>query len=120
VIVVLSWLFNGVDASGVSVIVSVVDCPGVSVTGLGPATVSPLDVDADSVTLSAWFPTLLIFSAVKPATPGVVFTIAGLLVNATASTAGIVNVSVCVSVIAGLVALVAVTVKTTCVPAAGT
>ena len=120
-IVASSMLFSGVEASGVSVIVSVVDWPTASETGARPVSVRPdgervgqrdvvlrhvADVgERDRVgdrDARAW--------CSRPS---------GLLVTVTASIAGTVNVSVCVWVIDESVVLVAVTVNESWVPGGG-
>ncbi len=119
VIVAYSVLPSGIDESGVTVIISVVDCPCASGTGVREVVVSPAGSTAVSTTSSDAFPTLVRVSVVGTGTPGVVATVAGLAVTVTALIAGTVNISLAVVVSVGLVVLVSVTSNGTLVPCAG-
>ena len=99
--------------------VSVCDAPGASSTVARPPTVSPLGVAAVSATVSGTLPSFCTVSVDVAATPGELLSDVGVLDSATASIAGMVNVTVCVWVIEELVALVAVTVKESGVPGGG-
>src|SRR6185312_4423157 len=112
------WL-SGAEAPGVRVSVSVCDAPGASVIGERLPAVRPLGVAAVSVTVSGTFPLFWTVSVAVAATPGELLKDVGVLDSATASIAGMVNVSVRVWVIDELAALVAVTLKETWVPAGG-
>ena len=70
------------------------------------------------MSFSVTLPTFVIVIVSVTGAPGVVFTAAGLALTVTASIAGTVNVSVCVCVIDGSVALVAVTVNESWCPGA--
>ena len=86
---------SGVEASGVSVTVSVIDWPRAKVVGVKPVRVRPLVVVPDSATLvSATLPALVIVIVSVTATPGIVFTAVGVAVTVTASMTGTVNVTV--------------------------
>src|SRR5579875_4151138 len=90
-----------------------------SVTGFRPLTVTPAGVVAASVTFSDTLPLFTrVIVSVTPV-PGVLLTRDGELVIFTASTLGTVKFTVCDCVMAGLVVLVAVTVKESCVPGGG-
>ena len=122
VAVIVAWnvLLSGVDASGVSVIVSVVDCPTASETGASPVSVKPDDsVSANVMLFSATLPAFVIVIVSSTPSPGIVLTAVGPAVTVTASMLGTVNVSVWVWVIDGLVVLVAVTVNESWAPGAG-
>ena len=118
VIVAWSSVFNGVEAAGVSMTVSVVDWPTARFTGVKPVRVRPLGVVAESETLlSATLPTLVIvIVSASGRRPGSCSPPSGCWSAVTASIAGTVNVTVWVWVIDESVVLVAVTWKDRTVP----
>ena len=121
VIVASSVLLSGVEASGVSVIVSVVDWPTPARrSGARPVSVSPMAAWRSREMLSSGtLPTFVIVIVSVTRRRGWCSRPSGWLVTVTASIAGTVNVSVCVWVIDESVVLVAVTVNESWVPGAG-
>ena len=86
---------SGVDAPGVRLMVSVVDCPGASDAGARPVSDRPEESELESAMLfRATLPTLVIVMVSLTETPGVVLTDVGLADTVTASISGTVNVSV--------------------------
>ena len=98
VIVATSVLLSGVETSGTSVTVSLADWPGASEEiGARPLIVSPLaSVAVRSMLSSSTLPKLVIVIVSVTGTPGVAFSVVGVLGTLTASIAGTVKVSVCV------------------------
>jgi len=98
----------------------VADPPAPSVSVYSPVRLNPLgNVDVKLMLLSVTLPTLVIVIASVTPAPGVVLTSTGSLVTVNASICGMVTLTVTVSVIAGLVVLVAVTWKESTVPTGG-
>ena len=116
-----SVVLSGTSASGVSSTVSVAVWPMASVIGaaLNPVSVKPESVLKVSAALAATLPTFSRVTVAVAGSPGTVDTWTGLLAIVTASIAGMVNDSVTVCVMAGLVVLVAVTWNESGVPGAG-
>jgi hypothetical protein len=113
-------LFSGVEAEGVRVSVSVVDCPTASAIGARPLTVRPGEGKAVIVKLlSGRFPVSVSSIVSVLPVPGMVLESSGWIAIATASTAGTVNVSAAEADTAGLATLVAVTLNDTWVCGAG-
>ena len=113
-----SCCWRGIEAAGVSVIVSVADWPTASDAGARPLSNSPegrVSASDDSGTL----PTFVRVSVSVIGAPGVVFKVEGLLVTVTASTSGTVIVSVDELVTAVLVELDALMPNDSVVPGAG-
>ena len=117
----MSVVLSGDSAAGVSVSVCVPVPPTGKVTeGAQPTRVKPVVVVAASAALAATLPTLACHRRRRRRARAWSLTWTGLLVIVTASIAGIVNDTVTVCVIAGFVALVAVTGERKVVsPAAG-
>ena len=89
VTVASSVVFSGVEASGVRVIVSVVDCPPPATPGPARSSVKPEgSVSVRAMLLSATLPTFVIVSVSVTGLPGIVFTVVGPAVTVTASIVG--------------------------------
>ena len=116
-----SVVLSGTSASGVSSTVSVAVWPMASVIGvaLNPVSVKPVSVLKVSAALAATLPTFSRVTVAVAGNPGTVDTWTGLLMIVTASMTGMVNDSVTVCVMVGLLVLVAVTWNESGVPGAG-
>ena len=113
-------MFSGVAAAGVRVAFTVVDWPGFSViAGGSPPTVSPAPAAREGDRFRHVADRGEREGHRDPRLPGSAAHPVGFTARVTPWTAGMVNVTCCVLVTAGLVVLVAVTSKVTTVPGAG-
>jgi hypothetical protein len=110
---------SGVAGSAVKLSVSDALCPTASVTGAKPLTLKSGEEVDDGVTVSGTFPALVSVIVSGVEIPAIALTVVGLALIETAWIAGMVNVTTCVCVIAGLLVLVAVTLNDSTVPGGG-